>query len=544
MGCGVLDDGTAGTTLPGTVILAARDSASLSDQETSNLKRATGRHRDIILNPQPSDNPNDPLNWPYYQKVVLVVVVAFGSCLCAAVSGPLLNASVFVMALEFNRSIADLTVLSGYQLLVAGATGPIVSATARKYGKRPVFLFTSLFCLIGTIIGSVSTNYATLTAARTIQGLAVASYESLPYTLIGDLFFVHERGLYSSLVSFTLTCVSNLSSVVAGKITNDLGWHYLFHILNACVGLQLLLVFFFVPETCFIRDPVLTKVLHTQAQGEKNESSKTEIYNADDSNAQQVPKKTFWQKLAIFTGTYTDESLIRLIIAPFVSCLNIAALWTVVITGAVTSFYVAIAFVIAQLFSPPPYNLSPAGVGYMSLGPFIGGAVGYVLVGALMDPLTIWLSKRNGGVYEAEFRLPLVSVGVLCGAGLIAFGALSESQGSIYAICFTWGFALFGIAFIIGPCSAYAIDAYRSISDEIFIVNIMFKNFLFYGYSYFVNNWTAASGPGPVFYTFGGISFGLVASTLIVYVFGKRYRAFWSRHNIMEKLGMQGHLEL
>jgi len=30
------------------------------------LKRGTGRYKDIILVPQPSDSPNDPLNWPLW----------------------------------------------------------------------------------------------------------------------------------------------------------------------------------------------------------------------------------------------------------------------------------------------------------------------------------------------------------------------------------------------------------------------------------------------------------------------------------------------
>ena len=30
------------------------------------LKYGTGRYSDIILIPQPSDSPNDPLNWPLW----------------------------------------------------------------------------------------------------------------------------------------------------------------------------------------------------------------------------------------------------------------------------------------------------------------------------------------------------------------------------------------------------------------------------------------------------------------------------------------------
>lgn len=164
-----------------------------------------------------------------------------------------------------------------------------------------------------------------------------------------------------------------------------------------------------------------------------------------------VPKKkTIWQELAVFNGTFSDENLFGLVIAPFVVCSNILALWTIFITGAVTSFYVAIAYVTAQIFSPPPYLLSTAEIGYMSLGPFIGGALGSVLVGALLDPLSLWLTKKNGGIYEPEFRLALTPLGLLCGIGLFGFGSLSASQGSVYAVAVMWGVMLCGCSFVIG----------------------------------------------------------------------------------------------
>lgn len=43
----------------------------------------------------------------------------------------------------------------------------------------------------------------------------------------------------------------------------------------------------------------------------------------------------------------------------------------------------------------------------------LGGIVGIILAMAITGPLTdwgaVWLSKRNGGVYEPEFRLMFMS---------------------------------------------------------------------------------------------------------------------------------------
>lgn len=52
------------------------------------LKRGRGANAGIVLAPQPSDDPNDPLNWSYRKKFFSVAIIALGAILhvSAAVS--------------------------------------------------------------------------------------------------------------------------------------------------------------------------------------------------------------------------------------------------------------------------------------------------------------------------------------------------------------------------------------------------------------------------------------------------------------------------
>lgn len=71
MGLGILEDKylehVPGTTLfsddPNAAAITAYEGFDLSK-----LKHGTGRNKEIILVPQPSDDPNDPLNWPQWKK--------------------------------------------------------------------------------------------------------------------------------------------------------------------------------------------------------------------------------------------------------------------------------------------------------------------------------------------------------------------------------------------------------------------------------------------------------------------------------------------
>jgi hypothetical protein len=80
---------------------------------------------------------------------------------------------------------------------------------------------------------------------------------------------------------------------------------------------------------------------------------------------------------------------------------------------------------------------------------------------------------------------------------------------------------------------AYMLDAYRSISMETFVAATTFKNFMFFGFSYFFNNWIASDGPRNMFLICGSISIAVLLTAFPIYVFGKKIRAFYARHDIL-----------
>ena len=511
--------------VPGTVIL--NEEAAHSERITRALRHGKGRNAGVVLAPQPSEDPNDPLNWSNTKKITIVTIQALGVILYAGTVGPLLNAGLSTISNDFGVPIGDITVISGYQLLVAGCFGPPVCAFSRKYGKRPLFVLSSILGVVGTIIGSVSNSLDSLLAARIVQGFAIAAYESLVITVIGDLFFVHERGLYASIVNFLICGISNFSSVITGTIVTNLGWKYLFHILNAFVALQLILLFLFCPETSYVRDKqydtdeIADVDFEKLGEAEHRDELEKTVISGSRVTALPAPK-TFRQELAIFTGVYTDENLLQLTIGSFAVWTNVAAAWVIIAVGGSTVLFVAVAFVLAQIFTLPPYNLNASGVGYLSLGPFVGAIIGSLIMGFVLDPLIKWFSRRNVGTYEPEYRLVVMLGGLLMGGGLIAWGYMAEHGVNLYVCATVHGIVLVGVVSICTAATAYALDAYRDMSNEIFIAIMLFKNVVLYGFSEFVNDWTASVGPFVVYSVFGGIGLAIVLAAIPIYVFGKK----------------------
>jgi len=86
---------------------------------------------------------------------------------------PLLSAAVVIIAHDLDKSIGDINEMSGYMCVVAAASGPLVCGLSRKFGKRPLLIVSTLFALIGSIIGSVTSNYDGFFACRIIQGASM-----------------------------------------------------------------------------------------------------------------------------------------------------------------------------------------------------------------------------------------------------------------------------------------------------------------------------------------------------------------------------------
>jgi hypothetical protein len=81
MGLGILDDDKL-PHVPGTVPLD--EVAGHTENQTADLKHATGKDSNIILAPQPSEDPNDPLNWSHLEKDFVLAILCFGTIINAA----------------------------------------------------------------------------------------------------------------------------------------------------------------------------------------------------------------------------------------------------------------------------------------------------------------------------------------------------------------------------------------------------------------------------------------------------------------------------
>lgn len=427
--------------------------------------------------------------------------------------------------------------LTGYHLLGVGIGGILAVPSSRIWGKRHVFLIGNFIVVISSAWGGASGhNYNSALAARIFQGIGLAPFESLANAIVGDLYFVHERGKRMAVTNFAVFGGSFLTPVIVGKMAKEIGWPWSFYFVAIFAGVLFPFMFFFVPETAYRRDDRLntdigtvlgnqillapSAVATTDHERDTTTPDSSNRYNqiefhekpppaagntsqsSTGSRAPVPPKQTFAQSLRLFNGRKTDESFWKLFFRPFPLFAHPAILWGMLIQGTLIGWTVFLGIVLAAIMLGPPLFFNQVKTGYMYTGAFIGALVGFIIAGVMSDLVPQWMTRRNGGRYEPEFRLVIVIPQLILGcAGLYGFGITAADTPRYGWFWPDFFFALEVAGMVCGAVasSLYLVDAHRSIAIEALTCMIVFKNVFSFGLTFSGYDWLANNGIKPVF---------------------------------------------
>jgi hypothetical protein len=218
-------------------------------------------------------------------------------------------------------------------------------------------------------------------------------------------------------------------------------WKVVMHAMGGAFVLQLILTFFFMPETAFHRTGTLnidtgkTNVetdkqvvaSHMETSGEKDEKGATATPTQVDSAVE--PKMSFMQEMRPWSGYVNHVSLFSTMVRPFFLLASPAVVWATLLFTTCISWLVGISITISQIFSAPPYNFSVRSVGATNLSSFVASVIGTLIAGPTIDGIVKRMSKRNKGVFEPEFRLPIMVTYLLFTAtGFFGWGQAAYAQ--------------------------------------------------------------------------------------------------------------------
>ena len=112
----------------------------------------------------------------------------------------------------------------------------------------------------------------------------------------------------------------------------------------------------------------------------------------------------------------------------------------------------------------PPYTFTSSQIGLMALPGFIGTSLGVILTGLLSDRSILYLSRRNRGIYEPEFRLYLIPLfAPFVPAGAILYACALERGWSWVAVGGGYLMCNFGGAPVSAVALTYVTDSYSEV---------------------------------------------------------------------------------
>ncbi|KAJ5520059.1 Major facilitator superfamily domain general substrate transporter [Penicillium fimorum] len=619
----------------------------------------------FVLDPQPDDSVNDPLNWPVWQRDAALLSLGF-YCLMGGGMTPILAAGFNNVATEYGVSTQQVAFTTGFYMLGLGLGSVVMSPTAILYGKRPVYLLGATLFVISAIWCAVSPNYPSLVVARIFQGFAVSPVECLPSATIAEIYFLHERAYRVGIYTLLLLGGKNLIPLVSAAIIEGLSWRWVFWIVAIIVGMCLVLLFFFVPETFWDRTPrprvhknkspritghSVSDLIsngfrgrrpHVQPQDESadqansdpasapKKSKHTHVGFADDhpgdgeqpaqteksgsvseagnvTNGDQIttqpptpanekgddflqplphglvpgahpddletdrpaalsparteslepagtplpatlrytnrlrerPKIPYSQLLRVWNGRIAQDSWYRVAVRPFVLFAYPSVLWSTVVYSLSVGWLIVLSESVAHIFEGKEhYHFTALQTGLVYISPFVGGLLGTAVAGKVSDIIARFMTRRNGGIYEPEFRLVMaLPIALSTVIGLMAFGWSAEIGDSWIVPTIFFGLISFGCCLGSTTAITFCVDSYRQYAGEA-LVTLNFSKNILHGlvFSLFIVDWLDADGSRTVFLSIGGIQLFFMLMSIPMYIYGKRARMWTVRKQLMERL--------
>ncbi|KAI3403866.1 hypothetical protein KGF56_003296 [Candida oxycetoniae] len=558
----------------GTIIML--DEGIDEDEAHSMKKSTTG----VILNPQPHDSPNDPLNWSVWKRDLCLFIIGFASFLGGGMS-PLLAAGMNTLVVEFNKPLTTISYLVGGFMLSLGCGSVIASPTAVLYGKRLVYIAGTFIFMMGAIWGGAAKSFGSLMGARVLTGIGASPTECLPSATIAEIYFAHERAYRVGLYTMLMLGGKNIIPLLSGLVFQNLNRHWLFWILAMFLGATLIGIILFVPDTFWDRTPTPSKRSLEETKAAQNVASyhppsqrpnAFALHRPSQSNFQDIyslpsslggeffknieeekpieitepaavalsvehKKNSWWDNLKIWHGRYTKDSWWMVALRPFVLYSYPHVLFGSITYALAVVWLIVISETISEIFRHPPYGYDQQTVGLFYISPFVGGILGSLSCGLISDRISRILVSVNKGVYEPEFRLVMIIPStIFIVIGLMGYGWSSTEQDPWIAPVLFFGSLAFGSSIASTTAITFAVDSYKVFAAETLVSFNFLKNFLGFCFSLFNNKYADAQGYKNAYVTYGGIQLFVSLFAIPLYIYGKKSRRWTDEKELMRSL--------
>ncbi|KAF4985976.1 hypothetical protein FDECE_16192 [Fusarium decemcellulare] len=511
------------------------------------------KHGNVRHVPVPSKNPNDPLNWKPWQKWAVILTCCWFSVMSLALAGGLgaILSVFFALYGPEGYGPADVAFLLTLPSLCIGLGNFIILPVALAFGRRPVFLLSTIILLAATIGSAAQSSYQSHLGTRVLQGLATGASESLLPLMLTEVTFLHERGSVFGLYWTVQNVLSSTMNLLSSYETDALGWRWYYWVFVILVAVGLVLAILFGFETRFSRPVVnldgraiLTDdfgVTHIVADDEAQEYLERHGIEAQSGDEPDVPKKSYLQMLRPWSEPHNTPwkmivlSWLRMAQSMTSPAILFAVLASSITLGCVVNVSLTYDAVLRQ------YGWKPKDIGLINIGGVVGGLLGAAYCTLIGEPFIMWKAKQNHGIHKPEHRLiVLIPPAVLGFAMLMVYGFMAtaafEGGGSYWGSVLSW--TLFQLTFtsVLIVTTTFASEASPKHPGPALVMVVGTKNIVSFGVAYGLTPMVEKGGYTWTFGVLAGVFGAIFALGIPIYALNPIWRRYITR--VEEKRGV------
>ncbi|MGW0432360.1 MDR family MFS transporter [Micromonospora sp. NPDC003197] len=174
-----------------------------------------------------------------HRQILLLMAGLMTGMLLAALDQTIVGTALPTIVGELGGITHYSWVVTAY-LLASTASTPLYGKISDLLGRRPVFLFSIVTFLIGSLLAGLSQNMVQLIVTRGIQGLGAGGLMTLAFTIISDVVSPRERGRYQGLFGAVFG-LSSVAGPLVGGYFAETNWRWIFYI-NIPLGILAIVV--------------------------------------------------------------------------------------------------------------------------------------------------------------------------------------------------------------------------------------------------------------------------------------------------------------
>ncbi|KZS89859.1 MFS general substrate transporter [Sistotremastrum niveocremeum HHB9708] len=411
-----------------------------STQSKEPLKLAKDGH--TILIPQPSDDPNDPLNWSLSRKFVILFVISATAFL------PDYGSATGAVTLLQQATLWNMTpdVVNHSQVgnvFMLGAGGIFVIILSAYFGRLPVLFWFSVAAFATAAGCAGAPNFKSFMALRILNGFFSTVSQAGGLMFIKDLFFFHEHARAINVWDAFIILSPYFGPFVAAFVISKLIWRWAFWIYTIMTGICVLGIVFFVDETYYDRS------LIKEEQPEKG------------TRIERIVGIAQWRTRHTRNSFYDAVMRpVRVILKPVIAICTFYYLTTFAwVVGINTTL---------SIFVTPLYSFGPVQIGAFYTTPVVAATLGQIIGHFLHDALANHYVRRHAGKFEPEARLRAVWISEpFMITGLVVLGFALQRGWHYMVAAIGWALFVFGIMITTVALQAYMLDSYPEGSGEV-----------------------------------------------------------------------------